>query len=140
MLLFAARRDHVTRTIRPALAAAMWVVCDRFADSTRAYQCHGQGVPGAVWSRLADLALEGLRPDLTLVLDVAPEIGMARAAARGSLDRYERLDAGFHARVRAGFLAIAAAEPGRCAVLDASQTADDLALDIAQAVDRRLPA
>ena len=139
MLLFAARRDHVPRTIRPALAAGLWVVCDRFADSTRAYQCHGQGVPGAVWSRLAELALEGLRPDLTLVLDIAPEAGMSRAAARGSLDRYEKLDAGFHARVRAGFLAIAAAEPGRCALLDASQTVDDLALDIEQAVDRRLP-
>jgi dTMP kinase len=140
MLHFAARREHVTRAIRPALAAGMWVVCDRFADSTRAYQCHGQGVPGAVWSRLAELALEGLRPDLTLVLDVAPATGMARAAARGALNRYERLDAGFHARVRAGFLAIAAAEPARCAVLDAARDVEEMAASIAALVDRRLPA
>lgn len=125
MLMFAARREHVVATIRPALAAGMWVVCDRFADSTRAYQCHGQGVPGAVYRGLAELALEGLSPDLTLILDVPPETGMARAASRGAAaDRYERLDAGFHARVRAGFLAIAAAEPRRCAVLDATREPD----------------
>lgn len=125
MLMFAARREHVVATIRPALAAGMWVICDRFADSTRAYQCHGQGVPGDVYRRLADLALEGLSPDLTLILDIAPEAGMARAAARGvAADRYERLDAGFHARVRAGFLAIAAAEPARCAVVDAAPDAE----------------
>jgi dTMP kinase len=125
MLMFAARREHVVATIRPALAAGMWVICDRFADSTRAYQCHGQGVPGEVYRKLADLALEGLAPDLTLILDIPPEAGMARAAARGvAADRYERLDAGFHARVRAGFLAIAAAEPARCAVVDATRDAE----------------
>jgi dTMP kinase len=115
----------VVATIRPALAAGMWVICDRFADSTRAYQCHGQGVPGEVYRKLADLALEGLAPDLTLILDIPPEAGMARAAARGvAADRYERLDAGFHARVRAGFLSIAAAEPARCAVVDATRDAE----------------
>jgi len=125
MLLVAARREHVVATIRPALAAGMWVICDRFADSTRAYQCHGQGVPGEVYRKLADLALEGLAPDLTLILDIPPEAGMARAAARGvAADRYERLDAGFHARVRAGFLSIAAAEPARCAVVDAVRDAE----------------
>lgn len=125
MLMFAARREHVVATIRPALAAGMWVICDRFADSTRAYQCHGQGVPGEVYRKLAELALEGLVPDLTLILDIPPEAGMARAAARGvAADRYERLDAGFHARVRAGFLAIAAAEPARCAVVDATRDAE----------------
>jgi dTMP kinase len=125
MLMFAARREHVVATIRPALAAGMWVICDRFADSTRAYQCHGQGVPGEVYRKLADLALEGLAPDLTLILDIPPEAGMARAAARGvAADRYERLDSGFHARVRAVFLAIAAAEPARCAVVDATRDAD----------------
>lgn len=139
MLMFAARREHVVATIRPALEAGMWVVCDRFADSTRAYQCHGQGVPGEVYRRLADLALEGLRPDLTLILDIAPEAGMARAAARGAeADRYERLDGGFHARVRAGFLAIAAAEPARCAVLDASRDAEAVFDGIRAEVARRL--
>lgn len=125
MLMFAARREHVVATIRPALAAGIWVICDRFADSTRAYQCHGQGVPGEVYRRLAELALEGLAPDLTLILDVPPETGIARAASRGAAaDRYERLEAGFHAHVRAGFLAIAAAEPRRCAVIDAAQPAE----------------
>ncbi|HEV7268106.1 MAG TPA: dTMP kinase [Falsiroseomonas sp.] len=138
MLMFAARREHVVATIRPALAAGMWVVCDRFADSTRAYQCHGQGVAGEVYRRLADLALEGLAPDLTFILDVPPEAGMARAAARGAAaDRYERLDGGFHARVRAGFLAIAAAEPARCAVVDAARPADQVFAEIRQRVEAR---
>lgn len=139
MLMFAARREHVVATIRPALEAGMWVVCDRFADSTRAYQCHGQGVPGEVYRKLADLALEGLAPDLTLVLDIAPDQGMARAASRGvAADRYERLDAGFHARVRAGFLAIAAAEPARCAVLDAARHAEAVFADVVATVEARL--
>jgi dTMP kinase len=141
MLMFAARREHVVATIRPALAAGLWVISDRFADSTRAYQCHGQGVPGEVYRRLADLALEGLSPDLTLILDIAPEAGMARAMARGvAADRYERLDAGFHARVRAGFLAIAAAEPARCAVLDAARPPEAVFAAIEAEVAKRLGA
>ena len=139
MLMFAARREHVVATIRPALEAGMWVISDRFADSTRAYQCHGQGVPGEVYRKLADLALEGLAPDLTLILDIPPEAGMARAAARGAAaDRYERLDTGFHARVRAGFLAIAAAEPGRCAVLDATAGVEPVFSAIRAVVAERL--
>jgi dTMP kinase len=139
MLLFAARREHLVAAIRPALTAGMWVISDRFADSTRAYQCHGQGVAGEVYRRLADLALEGFAPDLTLVLDIAPEAGMARAMSRGvAADRYERLDAAFHARVRAGFLAIAAAEPRRCAVLDAARPPDAVFTDIAREVAARL--
>lgn len=139
MLHFAARREHLARTILPALDAGMWVVSDRFADSTRAYQCHGQGVPDDVWSRLAALALEGISPDLTLVLDIAPEAGMGRAARRGELDRYERLDADFHARVRTGFLAIAKAEPGRCAVVDATPGAEAVTSEIQRVVAERLP-
>jgi dTMP kinase len=139
MMMFAARREHVVATIRPALEAGVWVVCDRFADSTRAYQCHGQGVPGEVYAKLADLALEGLAPDLTLILDIPPAAGRARAMRRGAAaDRYERLDAGFHARVRAGFLAIAAAEPQRCAVLDAARPAETVFADILATVAARL--
>ncbi len=139
MLMFAARREHVMATIRPALAAGLWVVCDRFVDSTRAYQCHGQGVPGEVYRDLSVLALEGLMPDLTLILDVPPELGMQRAVQRGvAPDRYERLDAGFHARVRAGFLAIAAAEPDRCAVLDATKGPEEVFAAIREEVARRL--
>ncbi len=140
LLMFAARREHVQETIRPALAAGMWVVCDRFADSTRAYQCHGQGVSGEVFGRLSDIALEGLKPDLTFILDVPPEAGLARAKARGIIaDRFERLDIGFHARVRAGFLAIAAGDPARCLVLDATAPADAVFTAMTQALEARLP-
>jgi dTMP kinase len=137
MLVFAARREHVARTIRPALAAGMWVVCDRFCDSTRAYQHHGQGVPEKALAGLAEVALEGLTPDLTLVLDIPPEAGMARARSRGALNRYERLDAGFHARVRAGFLQVAAAEPERCAVIPSDRDADGVWVDIQAVVRER---
>lgn len=122
MLHFAARREHVATVIRPFLAAGGWVVCDRFADSTLAYQ-GAQGLERSVWARLADVALEGFAPDVTLMLDMPVEQGMARAAARSGADRYERMGVGFHRRVRDGFLAIAAAEPGRCVVVDASADA-----------------
>ncbi|MBI0535023.1 dTMP kinase [Roseomonas sp. KE2513] len=136
MLHFAARREHVARTIEPALDAGIWVVCDRFADSTLAYQGAGQGLPREVWERLCDLALGSLRPNLTLVLDLPSERGMGRALQRGDANRYELQGADFHARVRAAFLAIAAAEPDRCAVLDASRPPSevlDAALDLALA-------
>jgi dTMP kinase len=121
MLMFAARREHLAKTIRPALEAGVWVICDRFADSTLAYQCYGHGLDTAVWRKLAKVTLDGFAPDATLVLDLPPEAGMARALARGLPDRFERLGAAFHARVHEGFRAIAAAEPQRCALLDASR-------------------
>jgi dTMP kinase len=119
--MFAARREHLVKTIRPALEAGTWVVCDRFADSTLAYQCYGHGLDAEVWRKLSDVALGGFGPDVTLVLDLPPEAGMARALTRGLPDRFERLGAAFHARVHGGFRAIAAANPGRCALLDAAQ-------------------
>ncbi len=138
MLHFAARREHVARTIAPALEAGIWVVCDRFADSTLAYQCFGQGVPRGVWEALADVALDGLRPDLTLVLDIEPEEGLSRAAARGEANRYETLDLDFHIRVRDGFRAIVAAEPERCAVIDATDSPEGVAAAILGTVRSRL--
>lgn len=138
MLMFAARREHVAKTIRPALGADIWVVCDRFADSTLAYQCRGHGLDEAVWRKLADVALEGFAPDLTLVLDLPPEAGMARALSRGLPDRFERLGEGFHARVHAAFQAIAAANPDRCAVVDASQGPDAVFAAAVTAVRERL--
>ncbi|MDO9708632.1 dTMP kinase [Paracraurococcus lichenis] len=140
MLHFAARREHVVRTIRPALEAGTWVVCDRFADSTMAYQVFGQGVPRAVFDALAAVALEGLAPDLTLVLDIGPAEGLARAAARGETNRYEALDPDFHERVRAGFRAIAAAEPARCAMVDATAAPEGVAAEIMKVVRARLGA
>ena len=139
MLMFAARREHVVTTIRPALAAGMWVICDRFADSTRAYQCHGQGVSGEVYGSLTAMALDGMKPDLTLVLDLPPEAGLERARSRGvAADRFERLDTAFHARVRTGFLTIAASESARCAVIDATATPDVVFGAIVTTVEARL--
>ncbi|MCS6931094.1 MAG: dTMP kinase [Acetobacteraceae bacterium] len=139
LLHFAARREHVTGLILPSLAAGRVVLSDRFADSTLAYQCHGLGLPRAVWDRLAEVTLEGLRPDLTLILDLPVERGLARAAARGGNNRYERLPEAFHARVRAGFRAIAAAEPRRCAVVDADADPETVAARVAAVVAERLP-
>jgi len=138
MLHFAARREHVVRTVAPALAAGIWVVCDRFADSTLAYQGAGQGLSHDVWERLCDLALGALRPDLTLVLDLPPERGMGRALLRGDVNRYEMQGPDFHARVRAAFLDIAGREPGRCAVIDAARPAEAVLLAALAATRDRL--
>ena len=125
LLHFAARAEHVARTIRPALQAGMTVVCDRFYDSTMAYQGYGQGADRAQIA--AQIRLLGIVPDLTLVLDVPEDIATARTAARGlAPDRYDRLGPGFHARVAAGFRAIAAAEPDRCRLIDASDNVDEV--------------
>lgn len=118
LLHVAARAEHVSRVIRPALEAGTWVVCDRFADSTMAYQGWGQG---ADRERIAALAaMIGLVPDATIVLSVSPATAIARLRTRGGEDdRYERMDPDFHARVADGFRAIAAAEPDRCALVPA---------------------
>lgn len=139
MLHFAARREHLVRTIRPFLAAGGWVISDRFADSTLAYQ-GAQGLEREVWAGLADLALQGFAPDLTLMLDLPVDEGMRRAAARSGADRYERMGADFHEKVRAGFLGIAAREPGRCAIVDAGRDPDAVAADIARVARERLGA
>jgi dTMP kinase len=137
LLHFAARAEHVARTIRPALDAGSWVVCDRFADSTMAYQGYGLGADRDKIARLTEMI--GLRPDLTLVLTVAPEAASARLAQRGlPADRYERLRGDFHARVAAGFRAIAAAEPGRCVLIDANGDADAVHRRVMEAVRERL--
>lgn len=121
LLLHAARRDHVVRLIRPALERSQWVVCDRFADSTIAYQGYGRGLPLADLHALHRIALGEFAPDLTLVLDLPVELGLARAAARREhADRFERLDRAFHERLRQGFLRIASDNPGRCAIIDAA--------------------
>jgi len=123
-LHFAARREHWARTIEPALDAGAWVICDRFFDSTLAYQVGGQGAPRAAWEGLREALLPGVTPDLTLFLDLPVERGLARAEGRGDANRYERLGPGFHARVRNCFLDQAAAEPARFAVLDAALPLD----------------
>jgi dTMP kinase len=138
LLLTAARRDHVVRSIEPALALGGWVVSDRFSHSTVAYQGYGRGLPAREIAILQGLALGDFAPDLTIILDLPVEIGLARAASRAAADRFERLDLAFHERVRCGFLEIAAAEPARCVVIDA--TADPRAIHrlVVAAVSQRL--
>jgi dTMP kinase len=121
LLLLAARADHVHRVIRPALAAGSWIVCDRFADATAAYQGAGKGVPMELIERLGAAVHPGLRPDRTLLFDCSYEISRKRLEASGkSLDRFEREDRAFFERVRAAYLARAKAEPERIRVIDAS--------------------
>ncbi len=135
LLHFAARAEHVEKTIRPALAAGMWVVCDRFYDSTLAYQGYGQGADRDFIQAL--IGLVGLTPDLTIVLDVPDAVGASRLRGRGgAADRYERLDTAFHARVNAGFRAIAAAAPERCVLLTAEPGIEAVHASIMTAVAR----
>lgn len=139
LLHFAARRDHLVKTIWPALDAGRWVVCDRFADSTRAYQGYGHGLDRAVIERLYADAVGSFAPDLTLVLDLPVEAGLRRAAERaGGEDRYEQMDLGFHRRLRDGFLAIAWSEPARCQVIDADHGIAEVQRSIRVAVRERL--
>jgi dTMP kinase len=127
------------RLIEPSLAQGIWVVSDRFADSTLAYQGYGKGLPLADLEALRRFALGWLAPDLTLILDLPPEIGLARAAARGSAaDRFERLDPGFHERLRQGFRRIAADDAARCVLIDASGDAHSVHRAVLDAVQQRL--
>lgn len=138
LLHYAARREHLRHTVLPALAGGRWVLCDRFADSTMAYQGYGHGLGRDVVSALHATVVGDLAPDLTLILDLPVEAGLARAASRGGADRYERMDRAFHERLRAGFLDIARREPARCAVIDAAAPIDAVAAAIAAALRDRL--
>ncbi len=130
LLMFAARAAHWQTTIGPALAAGRDVVCDRFIDSSYAYQGAGHGVSQTHLQTLEQLALEGQRPDLTLLLDLDPQIGLDRAQARGGGNRFEHESQEFMQRVRAGFLARAAAEPERIHVIDAGRDVDAVSVAI----------
>jgi len=144
-LYAAARADHVARLVEPALAAGRWVISDRFTDSTLAYQGYGHGLDAATIETVNALAAGGLMPDLTVLLDLPVDEGLARAGKRaddgplaGREDRYERMDRAFHQRLRDGFRAIAAADTARCVVIDATRPVDDVAAAIAAAVTERL--
>lgn len=139
LLMYAARRDHLERLIRPSLERGAWVICDRFADSTRAYQGAGGQAPAALIEALETHLLEDIRPDLTLILDLPVDIGLGRAIARdGAATRFESKGLAFHERLREGFQAIAASEPDRCALIDASSSVEAVARAVAQAVSSRL--
>ena len=123
LLVVAARRNHLVETVWPALERGDWVICDRFADSTMAYQGYGRGLPREALSALHELIARNFKPDLTFILDLPVEIGLSRAEGRadsGSGTRFERMGRDFHERLRLGFLEIAKAEPHRCAVIDAT--------------------
>jgi dTMP kinase len=142
-LLFAAARiDHLDKTILPALRSGAWVVSDRFADSTRAYQGAAGNLPQDFIADLERLTIGRTRPDLTLILDLAPEVGLERAMKRrqggGRADRFESESLAFHQTLRRAFLDIAAAEPWRCAMIDASGSEEEVAAGIWSAVETRL--
>jgi dTMP kinase len=142
LMFFAARADHLDTVIRPALARGDWVVCDRFTDSTRAYQGVRGQVDATLIRTLERVVVGETRPDLTLVLDLSPEEGLARARARRGADqagdRFEAEALDFHTELRQAFLAIARDEKDRCAVIDATQDRDAVADAIWTAVGARL--
>lgn len=138
LLYEAARAQLVDAVIRPALEAGEVVLLDRFYDSSTAYQGYGRGLPLAEVSALNGAATAGLVPDLTLVLDIDPEEGLRRATAHGGADRLESETLEFHRRVRAGYQAIAAAEPDRVLLIDADGTPDEVAERVRGAVADRL--
>jgi dTMP kinase len=138
LLFTAARRDHLERTIRPALTAGRDVVTDRFADSTRVYQGATRGDLRGLVDTIHAAAI-GVEPDLTLILDMDPAVALGRGLARGSgEDRFEEFGLAFQEKLRAGFLALAGEAPARCRVIDASAEPDAVAARIAEPVDARL--
>ena len=142
VLFAAARADHVDTKIRPALEQGQWVLCDRFMDSTRIYQGENKEVSEELVNMLERLAIDGVKPDITFILDLRAEIGMARANSRRAegeaADRFEREDLTVHENRRNAFLSLAYKDQQRCKVIDASQSIDEIAQDIWQVVDREL--
>ena len=143
LLFLAARAQVVSQVIRPALAHGEWVVCDRFADSTFAYQGYGRGIDVQLLKNFNDFVTEGLVPDLTILLDVPPEVSRTRLAARqaSTADTGDRIEAAgemFHRRLREGFLDLAKAEPKRFTVIDASKSIDKVAAAVQKTVQRIL--
>lgn len=141
LLFAAARDDHVRTMIEPALNQGAWVLCDRFADSTRAYQGSLGQVPAGLINAMQRVTIGDLKPDLTIILDLPVEIGLARAAARrgsGTPDRFEGEKLAFHQGLREAYRKIAADEPGRCVLIDANSDADTVAGRVWAAVRERL--
>ncbi|MFC3124838.1 dTMP kinase [Pseudoroseomonas globiformis] len=138
MLVLAARREHWGKTIAPALAAGAWVICDRFSDSTMAYQCAGQGLDVAWWNKIRTIAMPDAEPELTVILDLPVEAGLARAAARNAPDRFEAMGSAFHQRVRQAFRDLAEHEPQRCLLLDAERSPSCLLVDALKVIRERL--
>ncbi|MDT3720026.1 dTMP kinase [Pseudomonas oryzihabitans] len=130
LLMFAARAQHLAQVVRPALARGALVLCDRFVDATYAYQGGGRGVPTARIATLEAFVLGDLQPDLTLVFDLPVEIGLARAARRGALDRFEQEQRAFFEAVRQTYLERAKAVPQRYRIIDASRSLAEVQADL----------
>jgi dTMP kinase len=147
LLFYAARSDHLDSAIRPALAAGQWVICDRFSDSTRVYQGVAGGLAPSILDRLESMVVAPTSPDLTFILDLPAGVGLARAASRRAgpanadvlPDAYEKRDLAYHERLRAGYIAVARAEPQRCVLIDGAQPPDAIAMAIWIEIERRLP-
>jgi len=143
LLMTAARAEHVERTIKPSLKANQWVLCDRFFDSTVAYQGAARGLGIRRMQDLQDTALHGLKPDLTFVLDLPVDVGLARAVGREALkedreDRFERMNYAFHENIRAAYKQIVEDDPERCVLVDGNRSITSIQNDLHAAVDERL--
>ena len=138
LLFYAARADHTDRTIKPALAAGKWVICDRYSDSSYAYQGGGRGLNRETVRRIEAIAIDDFKPELTLILDLPVEIGLKRSISRqGNTEtRFEEMDIAFHERMRKAFLDIARRNPDRCIVISADQDVDAVA-DAVLATDKQ---
>ena len=134
LLMFAARAEHLHRKILPALAQGTWVLCDRFTDASYAYQGAGRGIPREKITLLENFVQGGLRPDLTLLLDLPVETGLARAGSRSAPDRFEQEARDFFDKVRQGYLRIAAEEPQRVRIIDASPALQQVQAQIAEVI------
>lgn len=138
LLIFASRAQHLEKLIKPALTKGKWVICDRFTDATYAYQGEGRGLDWGKISQLEELVQEHLRPDLTIILDLDPRLGLERAKGRGELDRFEQEKMEFFTKVRTAYLKIAAADPERCIVIDASSELAEVSALLLNALDNKL--
>jgi dTMP kinase len=146
LLFYAARADHLDNTVRPALNSGLWVICDRFIDSTRVYQGEAGGLPGEIIDVLNHMVVSPTFPDLTLILDIPAELGLGRAHSRRvdkvnpdtEADAYEKRDLAFHWKLRDAFREIARAEPERCVIIDAAQDERTVFAAVWQAVQSRL--
>jgi dTMP kinase len=135
LMMFAARAEHIAQKIQPALDDGKWVLCDRFTDATYAYQGYGRGIPLEKIAGLENWVQGELRPDLTLLMDLPVEVGMERAGKRSAPDRFESEAWDFFERIRQGYLSIAAEQPSRVKVIDASQDLPDVQAQVRVAVE-----
>jgi len=135
LMMFAARAQHIAQKIKPALDVGKWVLCDRFTDATYAYQGYGRGIPLEKIASLENWVQGALRPDLTLLMDLPVEVGMERAGKRSAPDRFESEAWDFFERIRKGYLSIAAEQPSRVKVIDASQDLANVQVQVRAAVE-----